>query len=238
MKLIEEVKENSVNYLRKRVELGKCLIKKSVYFFVVLTIGVCLGMGMLLSVIRDKDESNDIMSSLGEKIIVEDTQLKIDNVKEILLPASKLITSEFSYTDSATFENYKTIWGKRVPLTTDKVVFIYNGTISMGVSFADVKYDIDNKRKIIYIELPELTIMSNDIDEETIEYPYVSDSIFTATKMEDYTKLLDEIKTEKGQRILADSVYQEQVRRNTERIMEDFLTESDLTKEYKVIFKW
>jgi hypothetical protein len=172
-----------------------------------------------------------------DTIFEENYLLTISTVEEIVKPASDLITLKYNYKDADTYENYKQLFGKKVPFTTDKVVFTYKGTISVGIDLKEVIYDIDNENKMISIILPEIEIKSNEIDNSSFEYPFESNSVFNATKMKDYTELLATLKEKKEEEVKNDTEFMDTARRNTENILENFLTASDVTKDYTVIFK-
>lgn len=163
--------------------------------------------------------------------------LTISTVEKIIKPASDLITSKYIYKDADSYENYKNLFGKRLPFTTDKVVFTYKGTVSVGIDLSEVIYEIDDESQIIRIKLPEIRITSNEIDHSSFEYPFESDSIFNSTGMSDYTELLATLKREKEVEVINDKEFMETARHNTENVLEQFLTASDLTKNYTIIFE-
>lgn len=80
-------------------------------------------------------------------------------------------------------------------------------------------------------------ILSNEIDEDSFEYPYVYDSIFNATQMSDYTQLIGTLKEQKAAEISDNTELQNEAIEATKQVLRQFLTMSDMTKEYTVIFK-
>jgi len=167
----------------------------------------------------------------------EDYMLTVSHVWEVIKPASDLITTKYYYTDANVYENYKKLFGKRVPFTTDQVVFTYEGKLSIGICLSDIGIELDNEQKIIYIMMPEIQILSNEIDTSSFEYPYVSDSVFNLTKMEDYTTFINQLKQEKEYKVMGNVQIIEEARANAEHILGNLLMASDSTKAYRVVFR-
>lgn len=178
-----------------------------------------------------------IITNIDDAISGDNYTLTISNVKKVLKPASDLTTIKYCYTDADTYENTKELFGKKIPFTTDKVVFTYDGTVSVGVDLAEVDYEIDNENKTIDITLPKLGIIANEIDTSSFKFPFISDSIFNSTDMSDYVKLVDQLKKAKGEKVLNDKEFMDSAKENTQTVLKSFLTSADATKQYTVNFK-
>ena len=199
-------------------------------------IGFIAGIFVYITKWNGKPALEAIITTISNTVSGENYMLTIGNVEEVLKPASDLISTKYYYTDADTYENYKELFGKRVPFTTDKVVFIYDGIISVGVDLSEVQYDINNDSKMIVITLPEIKILSNEIDADSFEFPYMSDSIFNSTRMDDYTKLIGKLKAEKAEELMNNQAFINEAVRNTQTVLKQFLTVSEATKRYTVIF--
>lgn len=229
---MENVPSTAVQKLHK-----KGTFKKVQFFTIGGIIGFIMGISVRIIKPNEKLEKEPEVTTIDNTIIEENYTLTISNVKEVLKSASDLISTKYYYTDADTYENYKELFGKRVPFTTDKVVFIYDGIISVGIDLAEVDYKINNDNKVILIILPEIRILSNEIDAESFEFPYLSDSAFNTTQMNDYTELIGKLKTEKAEELMDNNEFVNEAMENTKDVLEQFLTVSETTKEYMVIFK-
>lgn len=229
---MENVPSTTVQKLHK-----KDTSKKIKFFIIGGIIGFIMGVSVCVIKPKEKSEKEPIVTIIDNTIVEENYTLTISNVKEVLKPASDLISTKYYYTDADTYENYKELFGKRVPFTTDKVVFIYDGIISVGIDLAEVDYEINNDNKVIVITLPEIKILSNEIDAESFEFPYMSDSVFNTTQMNDYTELIGKLKAEKEEELMDNNELINEAMENTKDVLEQFLTVSENTKEYMVIFK-
>ena len=175
--------------------------------------------------------------SKNTPVLKADEALTTITLEEILKPASELVSMKYSYTDADIYEQSKSAFGVKVPFTTDKVVFTYSEVISAGIDISEVKYDIDDASKRITITLPEPQILSHQMDEKSFKFFDVQNSIFTETSLENYSELMSELKATKENQLLEDATFFDSVTENTQNVLKDFLTVSDKTKDYTVIFK-
>lgn len=199
-------------------------------FAVLLLAGGCTCGGMLAGA-RLKTEKPP------KEIIKEVNTVDSVTLEEILAPASELVTLKYTYTDLDIFENHVEMFGVKVPFSSDKIVFTYTGTVSAGIELADVKYKIDDEHKVIYLTLPQPKLFSHEMNEDDFMYYDVMNSIMTETKMEDYTRLISELKAEQEQKLAADGEFYQSVTDNAKEVLTSFLTLSDNTKDYTVIYK-
>lgn len=213
--------------------------KRLIAFLLVFCVGFGIGVYQCVRYVQgDKVPLDSLNPSIVVPLPSEDpVSLTVSHVKEILAPASDLITTKYSYTDADVYENYKELFNMRLPMTTNKVVFTYSGTIGFGVDMSKVSSYLDSDNKTITIALPEIEIKYNEIDPESFEYYNVSTTIFNQLKMEDSTDLIATLLKEKERQVLNDKRVMDESRSNTELILKSLLSSSDLTKDYKVIFK-
>lgn len=159
----------------------------------------------------------------------------IIKISETLEPASDLISTKYYYTDAEIYEDYKELFGMKLPFTTDKSIFVYDGVISVGIDLSQVEYAVDNESKTITMTLPEIKILANEIDQDSFEFPYVSNSVFNQNEIPGFTKLLAELKELNAEKLLQNTEFMTTVRMNTELVLRSFLTASDVTADYRVI---
>ncbi len=227
--------------LNNRKKINFKYVKKTIRNILALFFAAIIGFGAGFMTCNikpwEKVELEPIITSADDTIVEDNYMLTISTIEKVIKPASDLITSKYNYKDADTYENYKQLFGKKVPLTTDKVVFTYKGTVSVGIDLSEVKYDIDDENKIIRIELPEIKIKSNEIDDSSFEYPFESDSVFNSTGMSDFTELLATLKEKKEEEVKNDTEFMDTARKNTKDVLQEFLTLSNDTKDYEVTFE-
>lgn len=181
---------------------------------------------------NDKNQSSD------NGVVKEEIILRKETLSEIITPAQELVSSKYFYTNASDIEDYKTIFNKKIPLTTDHVVFTYDGIIMAGVDLDDLVFnEIDNERKKIYITMPEPKIISHELDMSSFNYYDVKNSIFTSVSPDEITTKYDELKKLQEDKLLANEDFWESVSDNAEMVVERFIKASDEAGEYTVIFE-
>lgn len=196
---------------------------------------------------KDKEPVTDVLSNAIENeevqspdngIAKEEIILRKETLSEIITPAQELVSSKYYYTNASDIENYKTLFDKRVPLTTDHIVFTYDGVIMAGVDLDDIVFkEIDNENKKIYIVMPQPKIISHDIDHSSFKFYDVKNSIFTSVSPEEITTKYDELKKLQENKLLGNKDFWDSVADNAEMVVERFIKASDEAKEYDVIFE-
>ncbi len=214
------------------------------FLIVVILVGLCGFFARDLSALYFPDKTaepavTELMGEAPDEVIPidEGAVVSVWNVVEILQPASELVTTKYYYTDADVFEHYKQIKGLKIPLTTNKTVFTYDGVISVGVDFSKIGIEVDNEGQRILVKLPDVRVIANEIDAGSFRYYDVSSSVFNQTEMGDVTELIDQLKQKKEEKILADRNVLDQAEENARSVIESFLNVSELTKDYSVVFQ-
>ena len=172
-----------------------------------------------------------------EVVEEENFKLEIRYLKEVIAPASDLVTTRYYYKDADTFESYKEINGFKIPLTTDKVVFTYEGTVSLGLDFSKIVFLVDERNKKITVDLPEIKVVANEIDFDSFVYYEVRNSIFTEQTMEVTTDLMAVLQEKAKNRVMNDQELLDSVRDNAESLIRGLLNSAEFSRDYKVDFK-
>ncbi len=163
--------------------------------------------------------------------------VSIGHVEEIIKPASDLITTRCYYTDADIFEDYKQLLGRRLPFTTNKTVFTYEGVVGIGFDLSAVTVEVDDAGKQITLTLPAAQIVSNEIDADSFRYFDVTTSVFNQTEMGDVTDLVAVLKVKTAERVMGDTKLLEQAADNAEQILLGFFRSSDLSHAYTMSFR-
>lgn len=102
-----------------------------------------------------------------------------------LQEVNDLAVMEYNYTKVGKFENSLTLNGWNIPLTKKSFLLTYAGQLKAGVRMDQAEVDV--KGKTITVLLPEVEILSNIIDEKSIEVYDETKNIFNPISIEDYT---------------------------------------------------
>ena len=211
-------------------------IRKLLSVLLLAAVAFCAGFWVCLA---EPWEAETVLPEIVPDAVLEEEKftLSISTVEEVLRPAADLITTKYYYTDADVYEHYKEIWGHKLPLTTDKVVFTYDGYLGVGIDMKELSFEIDDENRVITIVLPELGIRSNEIDPASFSFPYMSDSIFNDTRMDNYMELIDKLKKEKAREFMGNDELLQEALDNTRQVLRSFLTGSEFTRDYQVVFK-
>ena len=184
-----------------------------------------------------KNESVDLEEPADEVVEEQNAKLEIRYLKEVIAPASDLVTTRYYYKDADSFQSYKEINGFKIPLTTDEVVFTYEGTVSLGIDFSKIVFLVDEKDKKITVDLPEVKIVANEIDFHSFVYYEIKNSIFTEQTMEVTTDLLAVLQEKTANRVMNDQELLDSVRDNAENLIRGLLNSAEYSSGYEVVFK-
>ena len=116
------------------------------------------------------------------------------SISQQLVEIQKLSVLEYNYTKVGKFENSLTLNGRSIPLTKKSFLLTYSGKLQAGVNLQDAKVSINDHT--IIISLPEVQILENTLDENSIEVYDESKNIFNPISVSDYTNFATKQKTE------------------------------------------
>lgn len=109
-----------------------------------------------------------------------------DDIEGRINSIGELSTAEYVYTitqtaDKAAFE----LLNIKIPFTSSRIVYSYSGTIKAGVDFSKIKARADSSTGTIHITLPESTILSNELDNDSLTVYDEKNSIFNRFSFSD-----------------------------------------------------
>jgi len=117
---------------------------------------VLIGAAFIIGGILENDRN------VPDMVSVMDIEGKINDIGE-------LATAEYIYTISSVTEKpNKELIGLEIPFTSSKIIYSYEGTVKAGIDFVDIKIDVKESNKMIYIGLPDSTILSSEVDNESL----------------------------------------------------------------------
>ena len=226
-----EIIEQDENVLKiaKKINNVKGKAKKAIGLIFLCV--VCFGLGAFFF--------NDGTGFIGEKVEKpDDGTVTVNTVKTIIKPASELVTGKYYFTNAVSDEDPVSALGVQLPGTTNKYVFKYDGIISAGYDLKDAKINVDNNNNIIYISLPEMKILSSEVDEDSFNIVYQDSSVFNDNDLEQNSKTRAACEKMMIKKAKGDQEFINLTRENAEGVLKSFLTSSGDTKDYKVKLKY
>ncbi|GEM_PF-1156386 len=184
---------------------------------------------------REKAES--AIENPIEEVVTETVTIRQETLEQLFSPASELVSYKYFYTSAADMEKFKEIFGRKIPGTTDKTVFTYDGTISAGIDLSKLSYDvIDNDARTIVITMPAPEILSHELDTSSFSYYNMTNSIFTHVTPEELTGKIDELKQREERKLWKNEDFFRSVSDNAKNVLTDILTMNSDTQDFKVTF--
>ena len=101
--------------------------------------------------------------------------------------ASDLVTTKYHYAKVGKFENSLSLNGWSIPLTNKYFILTFEGEIQLGTDLSKANVEINDST--IYATVNKPTVLSNSIDESSIEVYDETKNIFNPISVSDY-KLL------------------------------------------------
>ncbi len=136
-------------------------------------------------------------SAIGKTI-----ELSGETIRSNIANIGKLATAEYTYTHVEHLDSSRTIGNFKIPLTNASYIFSYDGTIIAGVDFTQTNVDKNDANKTITITLPEVEIISSDVDQDSFQLYDEKKNIFNPTDITDYAESFADLKTSEEQKAI------------------------------------
>lgn len=151
----------------------KKYLKKEVIIMIVIAIAltaVVMGVG---------NSSND--SNQTNKLTFEDI--------------GELATQVAYATNTGVMDKSRNIWGIKIPFTQSKYIYSYKYIIKAGMNFEEIQFEINDLTKTINVDLPEIKVLTNEVDLNSFKVYHEEESIFrqiTISEQNEQTKKMQE----------------------------------------------
>ena len=149
-----------------------------------------------------------------------------------LQEVNDLAVLEYNYTKVGEFENSLTLNGWSIPLTKKSFLLTYAGKLTAGVSMEDAKVNVSNST--ITVTLPEVEILSNVIDEESIEVYDEKKNIFNPISIEDYTAFATQQKAAVEEEAIENGLLSEAATKTQSAIQKFLNMIPDIQENYEI----
>lgn len=156
-------------------------------------------------------ERDSLKNEIAAMIASDEYVFQTDTVKEQLKDIGELATAEYRYTECAGMKASKKLFKTDVdiPLTQKTAIFSMDGVIKVGMDFNKVKIICDENTKTIKVNLPEVKLLSNELDEESIKIYSEKDGLFNAVTINDTTELRKNIKKQTEEKAKTNGMYKQ-----------------------------
>ena len=148
----------------------------------------------------------------------------------------ELATQVGYYTNVQVISNSREVFGLTVPFTQSNYIYSYDGVIKVGFDFEQIEVVTDDTLKTVTVRLPEPIVISNDIDEDSLQVYNESKNVFTPLKLSQINASQSTMKEEALQTAINNGIF-ETARNNAELLIGSFLSSSFNLQEYTILFE-
>lgn len=145
----------------------------------------------------------------------------------------ELATQSAYCTEVEVTEASRELFGVTIPFTQSKYIYSYDVVIKAGLDFTDVSWSEEDG--IIRVTLPEIRVLSNEIDLDSLKVYHEDESLFRNITLEENNAALADLKARAEQDAIGNGLLEE-ARDNAQQILTAFFANQyDLT-EYRLEF--
>lgn len=166
-------------------------------------------------------------------------EITIDLIKSEIKNIGELATIEYLYTDAGKFEDAKKALGIKLPFTSKSFIIKWDGKIKAGVQIDQIIVEINDANKEIVIHMPKATILSHEVNTDTVEILDEKDGLFNKVTVENTVQFEDVSKKSMEERAIDNGIL-DKAFDNAKEIIEkiinnDVVQEQNYTIKFEVI---
>lgn len=166
---------------------------------------------------------------VGSRLFISSNMTQFD-----LKAIGELATQAGYYTNVEIIEDSKKLWKITLPFTSSKYIFSYDGIIKAGIDFEEIEWSVNDVTKKITVKLPEMKILSNEIDTNSLYVYDESRSIFSPLTVNDINDSLIALKVESEEKAIGNGILEE-AEENAKVLIQGFLAGS--YPDYEIVYK-
>lgn len=133
----------------------------------------------------------------------------------------ELATQTACCTEVNVTEASRDLWGVRIPFTQSKYIYSYDVEIKAGFDFGEIEWSVDEGTSTIKVWLPEVRILSSEIDMDSFKLYHEEESIFRPITLEENNEALANLKQAAKEDAVANGLL-DNARGNAETILRGF----------------
>ncbi len=181
----------------------------------------------------------DLKKQIDDLLFEEVVEFDVEAFTEEIQSISELATVEYRYTNIGLMDESKKFsfidWKK--PFSEKLLIVSMDGIIKAGTDLSKVKIDCDEDKKVITISLPEPTILSNELNEDSFEAHEEKDSVWNRLTLDDSAELRVQIKEKAQQNAIDNKVLEEAGSRAQQLIQKLIEALPNVREQYQIEFR-
>lgn len=161
--------------------------------------------------------------------------MKTDTVELGFKDIGELATQAAYCTQIGYIDDARDIYGITIPFTQSKYIYSYDCIIKAGYDFGSIEISVDEENKTISVTLPEVKILSNEIDLDSFEVYHESESVFNKITLTEENQNLQQLRDDAQKNAIDNGLY-ENARENAEVLINAHLEQLFDLEEYTVTY--
>ena len=173
-----------------------------------------------------------------EKIVEKEVQISGETIRSSMSNIGKLCTAEYSYTHVEHVNSSKEIKDFKIPFTKTSFIYSYDGMIMAGLDFTKIQIDKDDTEKIITVTLPNVEIISSEVDQDSFQLYDEKNNIFNPISVTDVANSFTNLKNSEEEKAIEKGLF-DRAKTNAILLVENFMHGSFDIEDYeiKVLFQ-
>ena len=127
------------------------------------------------------------------------------------------------------------LFGVSIPFTQSKLIYSYDVVVKAGLDFDQVKWTVSENK--IKVEMPEIRILSSEIQFDSFQTYYENESIFRPVKIDENNQAIQEM-VKKAETTAVENGLLENARENAEMMIKGFIYQNFDSHEYQLSFTY
>ena len=145
----------------------------------------------------------------------------------------ELATQSAYCTEVNVTEASRELFGLTIPFTQSKYIYSYDVVIKAGFDFGDIQWSVQDH--VIEVRLPEVRVLSNEIDLDSFQVYHEEESIFRPITLEENNEAMTRLRAAAQENAIANGLF-ENARDNAEAILTGFFGGVYDLEEYELRF--
>lgn len=179
-----------------------------------------------------------------ESFYTHETELSTIVLQHELEDIGELATEKYFFSEMQSREDsvsFLDIDGWDMPWTRNNMVITFEGCVLAGIKdFSEIEIEINDKDNSIMVILPEVEILSVDIDHDSVEIYDIDDNIFNPIPVDAQVEMLAEAEDDIIDDALDDGILEKAKSRLEDLIgsLIRSMIENSKYSDYKIVYKW
>ena len=127
------------------------------------------------------------------------------------------------------------LFGLSIPFTQSKYIYSYDVILKAGYDFAQITYEVDEESQTIEVRLPQVQILSSELDLDSFQVYEEDESIFRPIRLEETNAAMQQMQQRAEEDAISNGLL-DNARANAELVLTGFFAGAYDLEEYTITF--